>query len=86
VLPDPALEPTVTVERGGALFGLGRSKAYIEARRFIDTDGREGLPAIAFGRTLRVPTARLLEMLGLGAPVTNGDDPGNGHGFATEEA
>jgi hypothetical protein len=64
---DPAVEPVLDVARAGALFGLGRSKSYLEARRYIDTDGAEGLPAIAFGRTLRCPTQRVLEMLGLDA-------------------
>ncbi|MDQ6853362.1 MAG: hypothetical protein M3046_06670 [Actinomycetota bacterium] len=71
-LPDPADEPTIEVERAGQLVGLGRSKAYTEARRFLDTEGREGLPVIAFGRTLRVPTARLLAMLGVATPSMSG--------------
>ncbi len=60
VIPDPretrrSLSPTQV-----AYAGLGRVKAYTEARRYIDTDGAGGLPCIAFGRTLRVPTAMLL--------------------------
>jgi hypothetical protein len=74
-IPDPMLEPVLTVERAGALFGLGRSKSYIEARRYVDTDGAEGLPAGAFGRTLRCPTAKVLELLGVHA---NGATNGNG--------
>jgi hypothetical protein len=72
-LPDPAAEPTISVEVGGALCGLRRSKSYLEARRYIDTNGAEGLPAIAFGRTLRCPTALVLRKLGLDAHMTNGD-------------
>jgi hypothetical protein len=60
-------EPTLDVERAGALCGLGRSKAYSEAARFLATNGAEGLPVLRFGRTLRVPTQRLLELLGLDA-------------------
>lgn len=71
-LPDPLLEPTVSVEVGGALFGLRRSKSYVEARRYIDTNGAEGLPAITFGRTLRCPTALVLRKLGLDVH-SNGD-------------
>jgi hypothetical protein len=77
-LPNPVLEPTLDVERAGALCGLGRSKAYVEARRFIDTDGAEGLPVIPFGRTLRVPTATLLSMLGLEPKGDNAHTNGNG--------
>lgn len=64
-IPDPHEEPTISVERAGRLWRLGRSKAYAEARRFLETGGREGLPVIRFGRSLRVPTARLLRMLGV---------------------
>ncbi len=53
------------MDGGGVLCGLGRSKAYAEAQRFLDTDGDAVLPVIRFGRTLRVPTAALLELLGL---------------------
>jgi hypothetical protein len=72
VIPDPREKPTVSVEEGGRIFGLGRSKAYEEANRFLQTDGAEGLPAVRFGRSIRVPTARLLSMIGL--------EPGDGDG------
>jgi hypothetical protein len=77
-LPDPRHEITIAVERGGALCGMGRSKSYVEARRYIETEGREGLPAIAFGRTLRCPTARLLALLGID-PAPNGASNGREH-------
>jgi len=64
-LPDPRVQPTMTVEAAGAVLDLGRSKAYVEARRFEATDGAEGLPVLRFGRTLRVPTAALWRKLGL---------------------
>lgn len=69
MIPDPRAQPTLDVETGGRLCGLGRTKAYEQARRWLDTDGAEGLPCIAFGRTLRVPTAAVLRLLGL-----NGDN------------
>ena len=56
-IPDPAVTPTLDVPVAGALFGFHRSKSYVEARRYIDTDGAEGLPTIVFGSTLRCPTA-----------------------------
>jgi hypothetical protein len=62
-IPDPRLEPVLTVERAGALFGLRRSKAYSEARRYVETG--TGLPTLAFGKSLRCPTQKCLELLGL---------------------
>ncbi len=67
MIPDPQVEPTLSVERAGALFGLGRSKSYTEAHRYLATDGAEGLPALRFGRTMRCPTALVLELLGMRA-------------------
>src|SRR4051812_16477930 len=64
-LPDPKVRPTLTVPEGGAIVGFGRAKAYQEAARYIATDGREGLPVVAFGRSLKVPTATLLKLLGI---------------------
>jgi hypothetical protein len=78
-LPDPTVEPTLDVPRAGALVGLARSKSYLEARKYVDSDGAVGLPTIAFGSTLRCPTALVLEMLGLtGASSTNGSNGANG--------
>ena len=51
--------PTVSVEEAGRVLGLGRSKSYEAAR-----SGE--IPVLRFGRTLRVPTAALRQMLGLG--------------------
>jgi excisionase family DNA binding protein len=58
VIPTPEERPTVSVEEAGALCGLGRSAAYDAVRR-------GELPALRFGRSLRVPTARLRVLLGL---------------------
>ena len=62
-IPDPVLCPTVSVEQAAQWVGLGRSAAYEAVRR-------GELPVLHFGRTLRVPTARLRQMLGLSV----GDD------------
>ena len=51
--------PTVSVEEAGRVLGLGRSKSYEAART-------GEIPVLRFGRTLRVPTAALRQMLGLG--------------------
>ncbi len=57
-LPDPLEEPTVDVERAGRILGISRGSAY-EGVRTGD------LPSIRVGRRILVPTAKLLEMLGL---------------------
>jgi hypothetical protein len=67
-LPDPTVEPTIDVERAGEIVGLGRRAAYVQAARYLETGGTEGLPVLKFGRALRVPTAALLRMLSLEAP------------------
>jgi hypothetical protein len=73
VLPDPRTEPTLDVARAGELLGLGRSAAYEAAHQFLETDGRAGLPCLRFNsHTLRVPTARLLELLGVSSTNGNG--------------
>jgi hypothetical protein len=64
-LPDPRTTPTLRVEEAGILLQFGRAKAYREAARYLATNGSEGLPVLAFGRSLRVPTAALLKLLGI---------------------
>jgi len=62
-VPDPALEPTLSVVRAGAFCGLGRSASYEAARR-------GELPTIRFGQhRLVVPTAALRRLLALDAPL-----------------
>ncbi|MEY2451479.1 MAG: hypothetical protein QOD92_1053 [Acidimicrobiaceae bacterium] len=68
MLPDPRSDPFLSVEAAGKLCGLGRSKAYEQARRYIDSNGAEGLPAVEFGRTIRVVTAGLWKIAGLEPP------------------
>jgi excisionase family DNA binding protein len=48
----------ITVERAGALVGLGRSAAYDAVRR-------GDLPSLRIGRRLVVPTAKLRALLGI---------------------
>ena len=52
------LPPTISVGHAAKLLGVSRSTAYRAA-----ASGQ--LPTLAFVRRLLVPTARLLEMLGL---------------------
>jgi hypothetical protein len=64
-LPDPLVQPTVGVEEAGRFLGFARAKAYAEAARYERTGGREGLPVVRFGRSLRVPTLALRRLVGL---------------------
>jgi excisionase family DNA binding protein len=57
----------MTVEQAGKFLGLGRSSAYLAAER-------GELPVLRFGRTLRVPTARLRVLLGID-PEPEADSP-----------
>ena len=52
------LPPTVTVERAGELLGVSRATAYRAA-------SSGDLPTFRLGRRLFVPTARLLDLLGV---------------------
>lgn len=52
------LPPTITVEQAGELLGISRRTAYRAA-----STGE--LPTFRVGRRLLVPTARLLDLLGL---------------------
>lgn len=60
-VPDPSVQPVMTVEDAGRCCGLGRSAAYDAARR-------GELPTISFGRRRVVPTAALRKLLALDDP------------------
>ena len=53
----------LTVEEAAAILRIGRGAAYALARRWRATAGREGLPCIELGRSLRVPRAALERLL-----------------------
>jgi excisionase family DNA binding protein len=55
-----ALPPTITVEKAGELLGISRASAYRAA-------SKGELPTFRLGRRVLVPTARLLDLLGLTA-------------------
>jgi len=50
------------VEEAARVLRISRTSAYALTRRFLDTDGREGLPAVRIGRSVRVPAAVLEQM------------------------
>ncbi|MBO1417406.1 helix-turn-helix domain-containing protein [Streptomyces sp. FH025] len=63
-LPDPQVQPTMTVPEAGRLFGLERAASYNAARR-------GDIPTITVGRRLLVPTAKLRVLLGLDAQAAD---------------
>lgn len=67
-LPAGGLPAFLTVEEAAAILRIGRTAAYLLARQWEDTGGRDGLPVVRFGRLLRVPV-RQLERLATGERV-----------------
>ena len=57
------LPEVLTVEEAAAVLRIGRGAAYELARQWRKTNGREGLPVVTLGRTLRVPRAALQRLL-----------------------
>lgn len=65
-IPDPAEQPTMTVEETGEALGISRSTAYDAVRR-------GEIPSIRLGRRLVVPTAAVRNMVQLdGVEMANG--------------
>lgn len=67
----------LSVEEAASVLRISRSAAYEQARLYRASEGREGLPVIAIGRSLRVPRTALLELLAL----PNHKDDGDGRGL-----
>ena len=53
----------LTVEEAAVVLRIGRTAAYAAARQWRATGGREGLPCVEFGRSLRVPRSALQRLL-----------------------
>jgi hypothetical protein len=58
----------LTVEQTCEVLGIGRSLAYAQVRRYLASEGREGIPAVRIGTALRIPRTGLVELL-LAAPA-----------------
>ncbi len=58
------LSPTLSVEQAGQMLGIPRATAYRAA-------AAGELPTFKIGRRLLVPTARLLDLLGLAAEAVD---------------
>lgn len=53
-----------TVEEAARILRIGRTAAYLAAKRYRETDGADGLPCIAICGSLRVPRRSLEGMAG----------------------
>jgi excisionase family DNA binding protein len=51
--------PFLRVEEAAQVLRISRTSAYELARRWLDSDGRDGLPAVRLGRSIRIPAAAL---------------------------
>ena len=60
--------PFLRVEEAARVLRISRTSAYALTRRFLDSNGREGLPAVRVGRSVRVPAAALEQMAKVAAP------------------
>jgi hypothetical protein len=54
----------LTVEEAARVLRIGRTAAYLAAKRYRETEGAEGLPCIAIRGSLRVPRRHLEAMAG----------------------
>lgn len=65
-LPDLA-----TVEEVAQALRISRTLAYQLARRWLDTNGSDGIPVIRLGGVLRTPRVALERFLGIAARETS---------------
>ncbi len=68
-IPDPEVQPTIKPEEAFVLLGCGRSNGYQMIR-----DGSFPVPVLRLGQRIRVPTAPLLEALGLRPSASSRSD------------
>jgi excisionase family DNA binding protein len=54
--------PFLRVEEAAQMLRISRTVAYALARRWLETDGRDGLPAVRIGRSIRIPRVALERM------------------------
>lgn len=57
------LPPFLTIEEAARLLRIGRTTAYLQARIYRETGGREGLPNLSLGRRKLVPLQNLLQLI-----------------------
>lgn len=56
---------TISVGMAAEILGVSRGSAYAAARRYVETRGKDGIPARRIGRRIIVPTAALLRFLAI---------------------
>jgi excisionase family DNA binding protein len=49
--------PFLTVQEAAVRLRISRTGAYMLARRWLETAGKEGIPAVRIGRSIRVPAS-----------------------------
>lgn len=57
-VPDPVQQPTLTVEEAATLLNLSKNSVYAAVKEGV-------IPSIRAGRRVLVPTAKLVDLLGL---------------------
>ena len=57
------LPDMLTVEEAAHVLRIGRNAAYGLAKRWNESGGREGLPVVRLGRTLRIPKRALAQLI-----------------------
>jgi Helix-turn-helix domain len=62
------------VGEAAAILRVSRSTAYVYANQYEATGGREGLPVIRIGNTLRVPRLALRRWIEGGVAPANGEN------------
>lgn len=72
----PTTAEVLTIEEVAGVLRISRGAAYALARRWRETGGREGIPCLQLGRTLRVPRDALHDML---AHPDSAGAPDGGH-------
>ena len=58
----------LTVEEAADVLRIGRTSAYRQARRYLATNGADGLCADRFGKQIRIPRGHLEQRIGV--PIT----------------
>ncbi len=59
----------LTIPEAAACLRISRNAAYLAARRYRQTAGREGLPNVAIGGSYRVPAAAIERMAAAPVPA-----------------
>jgi excisionase family DNA binding protein len=50
-------EPFLTVPEAASRLRISRTAAYMLAREWLETAGRNGIPAVRIGRSIRIPAS-----------------------------